>query len=205
MLIEPAHPPRSSYHSSQEGAGRAADGRAGAGRKKQQQQQQGGRGLWPSNIQDSEQQLRGLALRLDDDEDDDDDEGRRRAQERHNSAGLSPVTRPPLPTAGRSGAHRHLGSNSGVDAWHEHNELPASAEDTAIGAGFNVYEAAAARGRWEAMALGYADGSSSSSSNSKAAGGAKKAKASGSSQGQGRRHQHHQQQQYQQEKVSTVF
>lgn len=188
--------PRSSSHS-QEGLGRAGDETA-AGRKQQQ------RGLWPSNIQDSEQQLRGLALRLDDDEEaEEDDEGLegsttpRRAQERHNSAGLSPVTRLPLPTAGRSSAHRHLGSNSGVDALHEHNELPASADVTAIGAGFNVYEAAAARGRWEAMALGYVDGSSSSSSSK--VGRAKNAKASGSK-GQDRR-----QQQYQQEKVSARF
>jgi hypothetical protein len=91
----------------------------------------------------------------------------------------------PLPTAGRSGAHRHLGSSSGVDPWHEHNELPASADATAISAKFNIYRSAAARGQWEAMALGgYGGGGdkkkhkqqTSSSSRGGGSGGSSKAK-----------------------------
>lgn len=82
-----------------------------------------------------------------------------------------------LPTTGRTGAHRPMGSSSGVDPLHEHNELPPSAETTAISSKFHLYQTAAERSRWEAMALGYDQHGSGAGGGGAGAGGKKKAKA----------------------------
>jgi hypothetical protein len=66
-----------------------------------------------------------------------------------------------------------MGSSSGVDEFHEHNELPPSAEATAVSSRFNLYRWAAARGQWEALALGHVDARGGASASSSQSGGSR--------------------------------